>query len=93
MGRQICLRRVRVAASALVVAVAAGCAGSPVGDGSGVPVPGGGGAPPSPAASSAAPPAPPAGGAEPARGDLLPGLVDAATARAKLAAQAVAPPG
>ncbi|GGT31306.1 MULTISPECIES: HNH endonuclease family protein [Streptomyces] len=94
MGRQIRLRRVRVAASALAVAVAAGCAGSPAGSGggggSGVPVPGGGGALPSPPASSAAPPA---GGAEPARGDVLPGLVDAETARAQLAALTVAAPG
>ncbi|MEF2528396.1 DUF1524 domain-containing protein [Streptomyces globosus] len=82
-----------MAASVLVMAVAAGCSGSPAGQGagggSGVPVPGGGGSLPSPPASSA----PPAGGAGPARGDVLPGLVDAATARAQLASLTVAPPG
>ncbi|WP_051806818.1 GmrSD restriction endonuclease domain-containing protein [Streptomyces sp. NRRL F-2664] len=85
MGRQI---RVPAALLAALLVGGAGCSGPAVPDGAG-----GGDPEGKPSASSAAPPAGgPAGGA-PTGGDVLPGLVTAAEARARLAALKVAPAG
>ncbi|MFI5999429.1 HNH endonuclease family protein [Streptomyces sp. NPDC051366] len=84
MGRQIRVRGAVLAASVLLAA--AGCSGTGTTDKDAKPS-----APPPSAGTS--PSAPGAGGAEPAAGDVLPGLVTAQVARTRLAALKVAPPG
>lgn len=81
MGRQIRVRGAALAASVLLAA--AGCSGTGTA--------GNDAKPPAPAGSS--PSAPGAGGAEPAAGDVLPGMVGVQEARTRLAALKVAPPG
>ncbi|MER7463771.1 HNH endonuclease family protein [Streptomyces sp. NPDC097981] len=84
MGRQIRVRGAALAASALLAV--AGCSGTGTTGKDAKPP-----APPAPAGTS--PSVPGGTDGKPAAGDVLPGMADAGTARTRLAALKVAPPG